>query len=169
MSDMASSAVRTDGGDATRDMGDRLARYLTDEHAYHADLLQLLRQFGAGRLTADHQAQIDQLRNHREHLSRGRSDLLGSAPADGPSTLSELVQLCDSRSQRVLQTQIQSVRSLIIQTRIAAERLGRRFALMHDCLEEILTGKPPARSTSYDRAGRLTSSSSSRSLLTRRA
>lgn len=166
---MAHHLVTHEGVDAPHDVEDRLVRYLANEQAYHVDLLQLLRKLGAGRMTPALQTQIDELRCRREHLSRDRDELLRGAASHGSGTLSELIQLCDGRSQPVLHAQVQSVRSLIIQTRLAAEQMGRRLTLMHDCLEEILTGKPPVKSMSYDRAGRLNSSPSSRSLLTRRA
>lgn len=166
MNRVATSSLGTSR--TSHNVGELVLRYLADEQAYHVDLLQLLRQLGAGRFTAEHQEMIDDLRGRRERLSSERTALLNRVPVD-EATFSTLIECCEASQRPQLHAQVRSVRSFIIQTRLSAERLGRRLVMLQDCLEEIMTGKPPVKSASYDRAGRLKSSPSNRSLLTRRA
>ncbi len=153
-------------------VGDLALRYLSAERDYHLDLLQLLRQMSGAGLTPAMETQVDQLRVRRETVSTLRDDVLSAyqrqtGRADANS-LSEIILACGTDAQQELGSLTQEVRALVIQTRMATERLSRRLTLMHDCLEELLTGRTPSKSTSYDRAGRLRSRPSSRSLFTQR-
>jgi hypothetical protein len=155
---------------ATGELSEAIARYLDGEREYHADVLDLIRQLASGRLRPEDQTRIDEFHSRRHALLIERSDLLAIEARQNGSTaaLSELVRLLPADRQRPLLAGIQSVRSLVIHTRLAAERLDRRLTMMHECLDEILTGQPPIRSSSYDRSGKLKSRPSNRSLLTRR-
>jgi hypothetical protein len=156
---------------APGELGDAIARYLDGEREYHAEVLDLIRQLGAGRLRPEDQPRIDELNVRRSSLLNDRNSLLsvGAGRSGGLTTLGDLVRSLPVDRQPELLARIQEVRSLVIHTRIAAERLDRRLTMMHECLEEILTGRPPVRSTSYDGSGRLKSRPANRSLLTRRA
>ncbi len=156
-----------------RKTGELLKRDLSEERGYHVDLLQVLRQLSAGALTPALQSAIAELHQRRQSITSLKVEILDRHAAErGRSgrdpTLSEIAYDFDATTQFDVQTQTQDVRRLIIQTRIAADRLGSRLSLMHQCLEEILTGKPSTKTTSYNREGRLQSLPSNRSLLTRR-
>lgn len=153
-------------------LSDLVLRYLSCERDYHLELLQLIRQLGGNGLSSQLQPHIEALSSRRDAVSVLREELLGAfqreTGRDDHAPISEIILSCSEAAQPELKSHAQQVRALVIQTRMATERIGRRLTLMHDCLEEVLTGNRPSKSTSYDRAGRLRSRSSSRSLLTRR-
>jgi hypothetical protein len=163
---------RHDAESAQSSLAEIVLRYLAAERDYHLDLLRLIRALSGNGLSTKINTQIDELRSRRNEVAALRDEVLTSyqrqAARDDAGSLSDIILFCGADSRPQLHSHAQQVRALVIQTRIATERIGRRLSLMHDCLEEVLTGSPPSKSTGYDRAGRLRSRPSSRSLLMQR-
>lgn len=148
-------------------------RYLAEERGYHIDVLQLLRRLSAGAVTQMQQSDFAELQQRRSSIASLRSQLLARfqdrhGRQSAAPTLSEIAAGLQGAQRQEALSQTAEVRRLIIQTRVVADRLGNRLSLMHQCLDEVLTGRPSAKTQSYNREGRLQSLPSNRSLLTRR-